>query len=63
VGRLLALLANIRTKWKDLPWINSIYYFAFSSLAKIKSLIILTPGVNVKKTFFSFLVSSDKLAK
>ncbi len=40
----MALPANVRPSWKDLPGTNGLTYLASLSVAKKKSFITLTPG-------------------
>jgi hypothetical protein len=44
LGRLLALLANIRLGWKDLPGTNTLAYYGNPYFTAVISFMILAPG-------------------
>jgi hypothetical protein len=49
LGQAPALPANIRLGWKNLPGTNALAYYQNSQITAVKSLITLSPLVNVIK--------------
>jgi hypothetical protein len=54
---LLALLNNIRLRWKGLPGTNALAYYKNLQITTVKSLIPLAPGVTSTKIFKKFFQS------
>jgi hypothetical protein len=58
MGKLLALLTNVRLARKNLPHANTQAYFLLPSVMKKKSFVTLSPGVDVIKLFY--VVTDDE---